>query len=88
MANVCTMTKPSTNIEYSLVDNRVRSFELRGKTLYDEDKDIAVEGWEDKLVEFVKKQGLDIDDGDGLHAFVYGLIDKGLIEKTDAALQS
>jgi hypothetical protein len=80
MASVFVMTNPPTYIDYSLIDNRVRSFELRGVALYDENEEITTNGWEGKLVEFVKEQGLDIDDGRGLHAFVYGLIEKGLLE--------
>lgn len=80
MASVFVMTDPPTEIDYSLVDNRVRSFELRGEKLFDEDEGIAIDGWKDKLAEFVKEQCLDKDDGHGLHAFVYGLIDEGVIK--------
>ena len=76
MASVFIMTDPPSDIDYSLADKRVRSFELRGTVLYDEDKGIAVEGWEDELVKFVKEQGLNVDKGRGLSAFVYGLINK------------
>jgi len=78
MASVVVMTTPPTDIDYSL-GGRVRSFDLRGDVLYDEAAGIAVDGWEARLAEFVKEQGLDVDDGRGLHAFVYGLIERGLI---------
>ncbi|MDY6862815.1 MAG: hypothetical protein SV062_07475 [Thermodesulfobacteriota bacterium] len=80
MASVFVMTSPPSDIYYSLADNRVRSFKLRGVLLYDEDKNISQAGWKDQLVAFVKEQRLNINDGRGLHAFVYGLIDAGLIE--------
>ncbi|MDY6857473.1 MAG: hypothetical protein SWO11_22770 [Thermodesulfobacteriota bacterium] len=76
MASVFVMTNPPTDIDYSLVDNRVRSFELHGVLLYDEDKNISQAGWKDQLVAFVKEQGLNINKGIGLHAFVYGLIEE------------
>jgi len=79
MASVHILTEPLSIIDYSLADRRVRSFELRGAVLYDEDESIAVDGWEDELVDFVRLQELDIDYGEGLHAFVYGLIEKGLL---------
>ena len=80
MASVFVLTEPPTDIDYSVVDGRVRSFKLRGEKLFDEDDDIAVDGWKDRLVEFVKEQGLDKNYGRGLHAFVYRLIEDGLIE--------
>ncbi len=79
MASVSVATDPPTDIDYSLVDRRVRVFKLRGKVLYDEDEGIDIKGWKEELVKLVKKQGLDINDGIGLHAFVYGLIKEGLL---------
>ena len=78
MASLFVMTKPPTDIDYSLVDGRVRAFKLRGETLYDEVTGIAEDGWSDKLVDFVTEQGLDIDKGTGLHAFVYRMQEEGL----------
>lgn len=80
MASVQVATVPPTDIDYSLVDNRIRFFKLCGVVLYDEDTGVVVDGWKDELVRFVKVMGLHINDGRGLHAFVYGLIDEGLLE--------
>ena len=79
MASVYIMTDPPTHIDYSIADNRVKSFDLRGEILFDENKGIDVEGWKTSLIEFVKEQGLHKDKGKGLHAFIYGLIYEGLI---------
>jgi len=85
VASIFVRTQPPTDIDYSLNDGRVRSFELRGEKLFDEHDGTNVEGWEEKLVEFVIEQGLNIDtDGRGLHAFVYRMIDDGLITPQDA----
>ncbi|MDY6893876.1 MAG: hypothetical protein SVO01_00435 [Thermotogota bacterium] len=82
MASICILTDPPTDIDYSIFDKRVCSFELRGKLLYDEDEGISRIGWKKQLVDFVKEQGLNINEDDrGLHAFVYGLIEEGLIEE-------
>jgi len=80
MASIFVMTDPMSEVYYSLKDNRVRKFNLHGKTLYDEYKGVSAEGWEDALVKFVKQQRLNIDGGEGLPSFVYGLIDRGLLE--------
>ena len=79
MASVFVMTDPPTDIDYSIADGRVRSFELRGVVLYDEDSGIAAPGWRDALAGFVREQGLNVPDRRGLHAFVYRLIEDGLI---------
>ena len=80
MASVSVMTDPPTDIDYSVMDGRVRSFKLMGKLLFDEDKEIVTDGWEKQLARFVKDQGLDKDDGRGLHAFVYKLQEDGLLK--------
>lgn len=80
MASVYVMTEPPTDIDYSLVDGRVRRFVLFGQKMYDEDDGTSIDGWRDRLVEFVRIQGLDVDkDGHGLHAFVYKMQDDGLL---------
>ena len=67
-------------VDYSLADGRVRSFVLDGKKLYDEDDGTSDKGWRQALVDFVRQRGLDEDrDGMGLHAFVYRMIDDGLL---------
>lgn len=63
------------DIDYSLRDSHVRKCEIRNEVLFDESSHIVVEGWRDRLYEFVKKQKLDVDKGDGLCAFVYKLLE-------------
>jgi len=82
MASVIIGTNPITDIDYSIVDGRVRSFDLCGEILYDEDKGINIAGWEGKLIEIVIDYGMNIDKGLGLKAFVYKMIDEGLIPKS------
>jgi hypothetical protein len=80
MASVYILTEPPSNIDYSLKDGRIQSFELRGMLLYDENEHIQIDNWKDELIKFVKDQELDINkDGRGLHAFVYRMIDDGLL---------
>ena len=81
MASVYIASDPYSNIEYSIGTGKVRQFVLRGKTLYDEQKGISEDGWEEKLVELVREQGMDLDpNGRGLlHAFVYKLQEDGLL---------
>ena len=72
MASVVYLSDPITDIDYSVVDGRIRSFTLRGELLYDEVEKINKEGWKEKLIELVIEQRLNIDrDGHGLHAFIY-----------------
>ena len=80
MASVYICSEPYSDIDYSIIDGRVRSFVLRGEKLYDEQDGTEVNGWRIKLVEFVREQRLDVDkDGYGLHAFVYRMQDDGLL---------
>lgn len=72
MASVCILGL--CDIDYSLVDGRIRSFELRGETLYDESSGVSFPDWKSKCIEVVRTQGLDKDDGKGLHAFVKPLL--------------
>jgi len=82
MASVTILTEPLTDIDYSVVDGRVRSFELYGEKLYDEDDGIERKGWKQKLIKLVMEQKLNIDkDGRGLHAFIYRMMDDGLIDE-------
>ena len=64
------------DIDYSIADCRIRSFELNGVVLYDE-KGIIIQGWEEKLIEIVEEFGMDSDDGMGLHAFMLPYIQNG-----------
>lgn len=80
MASVYGFTTPASEVDYCIADGHVRLFELRGDVLFDERSGIAVDGWENRLVDFVIKHSLHKDlDGSGLHAFVHGLIERGLI---------
>jgi len=76
MASVCT---PDCDVDYSLVDGRVRSFKYNVELVYDEDEGVSKEGWKDRLVSFVLDCRLNEDDGRGLHAFVYRMIDEKLV---------
>ena len=58
-----------SEIDYSLVDGRVRSFTLNGRVLYDE-SGINEPDWRESLYTFVRQHGLDEDDGHGVRAFV------------------
>ena len=82
MASVYICTTPGTDIDYSVVDGRVRSFTLRGELLYDEDAGVSTHDWEKQLVKLVEDQQLAVDDGRGLHAFVYRLIIEGRLTTT------
>ena len=81
MASVTIVTYSDlyTEVDYSIVDGRVTSFTLHGDLLYDEMESVAIDGWKEALVAFVQDHGLDRDDGRGLHAFVYRMIEDGLI---------
>jgi len=81
MATVTTISAPQTNIEYSILDGRIRSFEFKGRLLYDKASGMAVDGWKDSLVSFVKNTKLNVNRGIGLNAFVYNLIDEGFIKE-------
>lgn len=76
MASIST---PDCNVDYSCVDGRVRSFTFNGKVIFDEDENIADDSWKNCLVSFVLDYGLNEDDGRGLHAFVYPMIEQGLV---------
>ncbi len=65
----------AANVDYSLMDGRVRSFKLDGTTLFDEDMGIEADGWRDKLHQLVLDYSLHIDQGLGLHAFVPAVLD-------------
>ena len=66
------------DIDYSCTDGRVREFVWNGKLIYEENA-IAEPGWQAKLVDVVMQNNLHIDNGRGLHAFVYKMIDDGLL---------
>ena len=79
MASVIIYNRDNTlkaDIDYAIHDGRVRQFLLDGVMLYDEDKNIAIDKWEETLYKLVKIQRFDVDNGIGLKAFVYPLLDK------------
>lgn len=70
---------PGIEIDYSIVDGRVREFSDGGVPLYDERKGIETAGWLLRLVSVIRKAGLDRPSKRGLHMFVYRLMDEGLL---------
>ena len=80
MASLVILSNPVSDIEYSILDGRVKSFELKGVKMFDEVDGTAIDGWKQRLAELVIAQGLDVDrDGIGLHAFVYRLQEDGAL---------
>ena len=82
MASV--FTPGGTIVDYSIRDGRVRSFKLDGELLFDEDKGVALNGWEARLTDWVQRCGL--NDGKrgnppakqrGFSAFIYPLVEQG-----------
>ena len=65
-----------SDIDYSLVDGRIRQVEIKGIMIYDEDKGIAEYNWEAEVWLIVKRNGFDIDREHGLSAFIYPLMKK------------
>ena len=82
MASVTILTNPESDIDYSLKDGRIRSFVCYGEKLFDDESGICVDGWRDKLTQFVVEYGLDKDErGIGLHSFVYRMYGDGLLNE-------
>lgn len=80
MASIFVSSDPYSEIDYSLIDGRVRSFVLRAQKMYDEADGTADPLWKEKLVELVKHQGLDVYRGEaGLPKFIYWMQDEGLL---------
>lgn len=80
MASLVVLTAPASCIDYSMNTGEVRAFELRGEVLYDKKRGICVDGWKEKLVDWVKECELDKPNEFGLRAFVWWLHDEGLME--------
>lgn len=65
------------DIDYSVADGRVRSFELNGRLLFDESQGIEISGWREQLYQVVLDYSLDVDKGrGGLHAFVPPIVEE------------
>lgn len=80
MASVIILGERITEIDYSIMGGRIRSFLLQGEKLYDESNNTNIPGWKDVLCALVVEKGLNQDkDGYGLPAFVYRLIEEGLV---------
>ena len=78
------------DIDYSLVDGRVREFKLDGKMLFSEYEGVNVDNWEETLIEYVKNNRLNCEDVKineknqvvmaGHHAFIRKLVEDGKLE--------
>ncbi len=75
-----TIPSKGLDIEYSCKDGRIISFEYENEVLYDESKNIEVDGWEEKLILAVNENELNVYDGKGFHAFIYPLYEDGKVE--------
>ena len=60
------------SVDYSM-DGVVEEFALGEDVIYSVHDGIYVRGWKQKLIKFVVDNDLHINDGKGLHAFVYPL---------------
>lgn len=47
------------NIEYSVVDGRVRRFTSKDNVFFDEDREINIPGWKERIVELLGAEKLD-----------------------------
>ena len=79
MAAIYVLSSLPSEVDYSAQSGEVRKFTLRGVDIYDKSAGVAEAGWREKLAEFVVDYGMDVDSGMGLCAFVYPLIEDGLI---------
>jgi hypothetical protein len=68
------------DIEYSLVDRRIRFFEYENQVFYDEETDDNYPNWEKKLIQVIENYGLNRNRGKGHYAFILRLADEGKIE--------
>ena len=68
------------DIEYSLLDKRVRFFEYEDRVLYDEESNHNYPNWEKKLIQVIENYGLNRNQGRGYHAFVLRLADEGKVK--------
>lgn len=71
-------------VDYSITTGRIRQCDIRGETVFDEHSGIDAPEWKRELAECVHENYLDEDDGKGLHAFVYRLIDDGYLAPHNA----
>ena len=62
------------DVDYSVQDGSIHSFQLDGRILFDENESMQDKNWKTVLIDLIKEEEWDIDDGRGLHAFVYPLL--------------
>ena len=65
------------NIEYSIIDKRIRLFELGGDILYHEEDGIEKWGWQEALAQVLHDHSLDVDRGKGIYGFVQHYLETG-----------
>lgn len=65
----------NSNIDYSLIDGRIRSLVLNGEILYDEQDGTNTPFWISRLMDFIRDHELDVSE----YAFVHWLQEKGLL---------
>jgi hypothetical protein len=59
------------------VKNEIHRAHVDGKCLIDASRDFARKGWLKELINFVIENGLNIDTGSGIPAFVRGMASQG-----------
>jgi hypothetical protein len=67
-------------VDYRISSGEILSFGVEEEgvdvVLFDQRQGIEVPRWKDRLLSLVKDYGLDVDDGHGLSAFVYPLLEQ------------
>ena len=84
MASLTIIGEQGCYVGYSVSDGGIRFCEIRGEVVFDETRGVDTPGWKRALAECVHENRLDEDDGKGLHAFVYRLIDDGYLAPHNA----
>ena len=81
MASLCLVSNPSAWIEYSIVDGEIVEFELAGVVLYSKPAGIEIPNWRIELAKLaiVNEWDRELYPGSGLRAFIYPLIEAGLM---------
>lgn len=69
------------SVDYSIVDGEVVELVWDLKVIFSKVENIAEDGWKNRLVEFVKKYGLNKQSVAfcGKHAFIYWMEEQGLL---------
>ena len=66
-------------IEYSITSEEIRFCELNGRVVFNARTGVATPGWKQAIANLVIDTGLNVDGNEGLHAFVYKLIEEGFL---------